>query len=128
MQRFTANHPSVASIDAQLADLQREQSQLNARVATVPNTQQAAGRLLRDVDVNTGLYMNLMTSEQQLRVLKAGQQGNVRVVDYAVVAEQQSSRRSSLSSARRRTGLASGRRSRAPPTRTQSRSGRHARG
>ncbi|MDP9154254.1 MAG: polysaccharide biosynthesis tyrosine autokinase [Pseudomonadota bacterium] len=88
MQRFTANHPSVASIDAQLADLQREQSQLNARVATVPNTQQAAGRLLRDVDVNTGLYMNLMTSEQQLRVLKAGQQGNVRVVDYAVVAEQ----------------------------------------
>jgi tyrosine-protein kinase Etk/Wzc len=32
--------------------------------------------------------MNLMTSEQQLRVLKAGQQGNVRVVDYAVVAEQ----------------------------------------
>jgi tyrosine-protein kinase Etk/Wzc len=88
MQRFTPNHPSVASIDAQLADLQREQSQLNAKVGTVPNTQQAAGRLMRDVEVNTGLYMNLMTSEQQLRVLKAGQQGNVRVVDYAVVAEQ----------------------------------------
>lgn len=88
MQRFTPNHPSVASIDAQLADLQREQNQLNAKVLMVPDTQQAAGRLMRDVDVNTGLYMNLMTSEQQLRVLKAGQQGNVRVVDYAVVPEQ----------------------------------------
>jgi tyrosine-protein kinase Etk/Wzc len=88
MQRFTPNHPLVAAVDAQLADLQREQNQLNAKVATVPDTQQAAGRLMRDVGVNTGLYMNLTASEQQLRVLKAGQQGNVRVVDYAVVAEQ----------------------------------------
>lgn len=88
MQRFTPNHPLVAAIDAQLADLQREQDKLNAKVSTVPNTQQAAGRLMRDVDVNTGLYMSLMTSEQQLRILKAGQQGNVRVVDYAVISEQ----------------------------------------
>ena len=88
LQRFTPNHPSVAAIDAQLADLQREQNQLTAKVSSVPDTQQAAVRLMRDVNVNTGLYMNLMTSAQQLQILKAGQQGNVRVVDYAVVAEQ----------------------------------------
>jgi tyrosine-protein kinase Etk/Wzc len=88
LQRFTPSHPSVAAIDAQLADLQREQDQLTAKVSSLPDTQQAAVRLMRDVNVNTGLYMNLMTSAQQLQVLKAGQQGNVRVVDYAVVAEQ----------------------------------------
>jgi tyrosine-protein kinase Etk/Wzc len=88
LQRFTPNHPSVAAIDAQLADLQREQNQLTAKVSALPDTQQAAVRLMRDVNVNTGLYMNLMTSAQQLQILKAGQQGNVRVVDYAVVAEQ----------------------------------------
>jgi len=88
LQRFTPSHPSVAAIDAQLADLQREQNQLTAKVSSLPDTQQAAVRLMRDVNVNTGLYMNLMTSAQQLQILKAGQQGNVRVVDYAVVAEQ----------------------------------------
>ena len=88
LQRFTPGHPLVAAIDAQLADLQREQNQLTAKVSSLPDTQQAAVRLMRDVNVNTGLYMNLMTSAQQLQVLKAGQQGNVRVVDYAVVAEQ----------------------------------------
>jgi tyrosine-protein kinase Etk/Wzc len=87
LQRFTPNHPSVAAIDAQLADLQREQNQLTTKVSAAPDTQQAAGRLMRDVEVDTGLYMNLMTSAQQLRVLQAGQQGNVHVVDYAVAAE-----------------------------------------
>ena len=40
-------------------------------------------RLLRDVHVNTELYTNLLNSAQQLRMAKAGQVGNVRVVDFA---------------------------------------------
>lgn len=88
LQRFTPTHPAVMAIDAQLADLRRQQTSLDAQVASLPNTQQAAVRLLRDVDINSGLYTNLMDSAQQLGVLKAGQLGNVRVVDYAVTAEQ----------------------------------------
>ncbi|RDJ99497.1 polysaccharide biosynthesis tyrosine autokinase [Paraburkholderia lacunae] len=88
LQRFTPTHPSVAALDAQMADLQRQQAQLNAKVASLPNTQQAAVRFTRDVEINTGLYTNLMDSAQQLRVLKAGQLGNVRVVDYAVTTEE----------------------------------------
>ena len=88
LQRFTATHPSVTAIDAQLADLRRQQAQLGAQVATLPNTQQSAARLMRDVDINSDLYTNLMGNAEQLGVLKAGQLGNVRVVDYAVTAEE----------------------------------------
>ncbi|WGS53980.1 polysaccharide biosynthesis tyrosine autokinase [Paraburkholderia sp. D15] len=88
LQRFTPTHPSVTALEAQLADLRRRQNVLDAKIAALPNTQQAAVRLLREVDINSGLYTNLMDSAQQLGVLKAGQLGNVRVVDYAVTAEQ----------------------------------------
>jgi tyrosine-protein kinase Etk/Wzc len=88
LQRFTPSHPSVAAVDQQLAGLQREQDQLGSKVTTLPDTQQTAVRLMRDVSINTALYVNLMNSAQQLRVLKAGQQGDVHIVDSAVMAEQ----------------------------------------
>lgn len=88
LQRFTPTHPSVIAIDAQLSDLRHQQDQLAGQVAALPNTQQGAVRLMRDVDINSGLYTSLMANAQQLDVLKAGQLGNVRVVDYAVTAEE----------------------------------------
>ncbi|ASW02731.1 polysaccharide biosynthesis tyrosine autokinase [Paraburkholderia aromaticivorans] len=86
-QRYTAEHPSVQAIDAQIVDLQRRQGVFNAKVAALPNVQQQALRLLRDVKVDTDLYTKLLDSAQQLHVLKAGQLGNVHTVDYAEVAE-----------------------------------------
>jgi tyrosine-protein kinase Etk/Wzc len=75
------------AIDAQVADLKRQEDQLNTKVSELPATQQTAVRLMRDVDINTALYTNLMNSAQQLRVLKAGQQGDAHIVDYAEAAE-----------------------------------------
>lgn len=82
-QRFTASHPAVAALDAQIAQLQSAQSQMTKDVAALPGTEQTALRLLRDVRVDTELYTNMLNSAQQLRVAKAGQIGNVRVVDFA---------------------------------------------
>ncbi|HTH59781.1 MAG TPA: polysaccharide biosynthesis tyrosine autokinase [Paraburkholderia sp.] len=82
-QRFTAKHPAVAALDAQIATLQGQQSTLTRNVAGLPDTEQTAVRLLRDVHVNTELYTNLLNSEQQLRVARAGQVGDVRIVDFA---------------------------------------------
>ncbi|KFX66743.1 protein tyrosine kinase [Burkholderia sp. K24] len=87
VQRFTAVHPSVAAIDAQMGELQQQQNTFDRKVVAMPDIQQQALRLMRDVQVNTDLYTKLLDSTQQLRVLKAGQLGNVRTVDYAVVAE-----------------------------------------
>jgi tyrosine-protein kinase Etk/Wzc len=82
-QRFTASHPAVAALDAQIAQLQGALGQMSKSVAAMPDTEQTALRLLRDVRVDTELYTNLLNSAQQLRVVKAGQVGNVRVVDFA---------------------------------------------
>ncbi|RKT26189.1 tyrosine-protein kinase Etk/Wzc [Paraburkholderia sp. RAU2J] len=82
-QRFTASHPMVAALDAQIAALQGAQTNMNRSVAVMPDTEQTAMQLLRDVRVNTELYTNLLNSAQQLRMAKAGQTGSVRVVDFA---------------------------------------------
>ncbi|KVF27680.1 protein tyrosine kinase [Burkholderia vietnamiensis] len=87
-QRFTAEHPAVAALTAQIAALNAQQEQLNKRVLTLPDTEQSALRLLRDVRVNTELYTSLLDNAQQLRIVKAGQVGNVRVVDFAVAADE----------------------------------------
>lgn len=88
IQRYTPSHPAVAAIDARIAELEHQQDQYEEQVSGLPQTQQDALRLMRDVKVNTDLYMKLLDSTQQLRVLKAGQLGNVRTVDLAVVPEQ----------------------------------------
>ncbi|MPW20868.1 polysaccharide biosynthesis tyrosine autokinase [Paraburkholderia sp. CNPSo 3157] len=87
VQRFADGHPSVTAIDVQLADLRKQQQMLDAQVAALPDTQRTALGLERDVEINTQLYTKLMDSAQQLRVMRAGQQGNARIVDLAVVAE-----------------------------------------
>jgi tyrosine-protein kinase Etk/Wzc len=87
VQRFTASHPAVVAVDARIAELESQQTRYEKQVAVLPDTQQQALRLMRDVKVNTDLYMKLLDSTQQLRVLKAGQLGNVRTVDYAIVPE-----------------------------------------
>src|SRR3546814_13974934 len=43
---------------------------------------------MQDVKVNGELYVNLLNSAQQLRLVKEGKIGNVRVVDTAVVPGQ----------------------------------------
>ena len=86
-QRFMPSHPAVAALDAQIAQLKGAQTEMTKSVAVLPDTEQTALRLLRDVRVDTELYTNMLNSAQQLRVAKAGQIGNVRVVDFAEVPD-----------------------------------------
>jgi tyrosine-protein kinase Etk/Wzc len=81
---FTPSHPMVIGLDRQIERLNNELSQLNEQVRDLPTTQQEVLRLIRDVEVNTVLYTYLLNTAQELRVVKAGTVGNVRVIDYAV--------------------------------------------
>lgn len=85
--QFTAAHPVIQTLDAQIAAVTKEIAGLTSKVKTLPNTEQDLLRLTRDVKVNSQLYINLMTSAQQLRLVKEGKVGNVRVVDAPVVPE-----------------------------------------
>jgi tyrosine-protein kinase Etk/Wzc len=81
---FTAEHPTVIALDRQIQRMSVELEALNEQVRDLPMTQQELLRLIRDVEVNTALYTSLLDTAQELRVVKAGTIGNVRVIDYAV--------------------------------------------
>ena len=49
----------------------------------MPLTQQEVSRLQEEVAVNSEVYTNMLNNIQQLRVVRAGEVGNVRIVDYA---------------------------------------------
>ena len=85
--QFTAAHPVIQTLDAQIAAVSKEIAGLTSKVKTLPNVEQDLLRLTRDVKVNSELYLNLLTSSQQLRLVKEGKVGNVRVVDAPVVPE-----------------------------------------
>ena len=81
---FTSNHPMVIGLDRQIDRLNAELAELSEQVRDLPTTQQEVLRLIRDVEVNTVLYTSLLNTAQELRVVKAGTVGNVRIIDYAV--------------------------------------------
>ena len=86
--RFTAEHPAIQTIDAQIKTLKAELVTLGGKSKTFPNLEQDLLRLTRDVKVNSELYTGLLNNYQQLRLVKEGKVGNVRVVDVAAVPEQ----------------------------------------
>ena len=85
--RFTGEHPSIQTVDAQIARINAEIGSLSSRVKAFPNVEQDLLRLTRDVKLNNELYVSLLNSSQQLRLVKEGKVGNVRVVDVAAVPE-----------------------------------------
>jgi tyrosine-protein kinase Etk/Wzc len=77
----------VQAIDAQVQDLSSQINTLDRRTKNFPNVEQDLLRLMRDVKVNSELYTSLLNSFQQLRLVKEGKVGNVRIVDVAAVPE-----------------------------------------
>lgn len=86
--RFTAAHPSVQTLDSQIAALRSDMGNIQERIKGLPALQQEAVRMERDVKVNTELYQSLLNNALQLRLVKEGKIGNVRVLDEAVVPTQ----------------------------------------
>ena len=85
--RFTPQHPSIQTIDAQINAINRQLATFDSKAKTLPNVEQDLLRLTRDLKVNNELYVSLLNSSQQLRLVKEGKVGNVRVVDVAAVPE-----------------------------------------
>ena len=85
--RFTAQHPSVQTIDAQIKSINVELGNLASKVKLFPTIEQDLLRLTRDLKVNNELYVSLLNSSQQLRLVKEGKVGNVRIVDVAAAPE-----------------------------------------
>ncbi|MEO6698751.1 MAG: GNVR domain-containing protein, partial [Paraperlucidibaca sp.] len=80
---LTAEHPSVQVLDKQISALQAQRGQFLGRVDKLPKTQQELLRLTRDLQVSQELYTQLLNNAQQLKVVRAGTVGNVRIIDSA---------------------------------------------
>ena len=85
--RFTPEHPTIKTLDTQIAAWNREIDSLNARVHRMPAVQQDALRLERDVKVNNEAYQSLRNNALQLQLIREGKVGNVRLIDEAVAPE-----------------------------------------
>ena len=82
--KYTPDHPLMAEINAQVASLNEKTAELNQSIKKLPETQRLYLQIYRDVKVNTELYTSLLNSYQQLKIAKAGEIGNVRIIDTAV--------------------------------------------
>ena len=83
--KYTAEHPAMREINAQISALNKQISGLNETLKQLPDLQRRYLQLYREVEVKTQLYTALLNSYQQLRIAKAGEIGNVRIVDTAVL-------------------------------------------
>ncbi|AXQ23918.1 polysaccharide biosynthesis tyrosine autokinase [Acinetobacter wuhouensis] len=82
--KYTPDHPLMTEINAQLAAISKKSTELGQAIKRLPETQRLYLQLYRDVKVNTELYTELLNSYQQLKIVKAGEIGNVRVIDTAI--------------------------------------------
>lgn len=84
---YTPEHPSYKAVLDKLAVLENAKNKINRQIADLPNTQQEVIRLTRDVDTNQATYIQLLSKQQELNILRASAQGNVRVIDHAYTPE-----------------------------------------
>ncbi|MDU6101164.1 MAG: polysaccharide biosynthesis tyrosine autokinase, partial [Acinetobacter sp.] len=82
--KYTAEHPAMREINGQLAAINKQIGDLNSTLKQLPDVQRQYLQLYREVEVKTQLYTALLNSYQQLRIAKAGEIGNVRIVDTAI--------------------------------------------
>ncbi len=89
MRLFKAEHPNVQTIVKQQNRVRAELAQLKKNAEKMPLTQQEVKRLQEEVAVNNEVYTNMLNNIQQLRVVRAGEVGNVRIVDFAQIEQSQ---------------------------------------
>jgi tyrosine-protein kinase Etk/Wzc len=85
--RYLPEHPNMQALAGMQAQAQIELERVNTAIRRLPLVEQDALRLARDMKVSTDLYTNLLQSVQQLRLVKAGKVGTVRLIDEAYLPE-----------------------------------------
>lgn len=83
LRLYREDHPSVTAVDAQIHDIETEILGSDRVVKNLPLTQQATGKIARDIDVNMALYSAILNNIQQLQVVQGGEAGSARIVDPA---------------------------------------------
>lgn len=82
-QKYTRDHPAYKALLDKRQTLLDEKKKVNKRIENLPETQKQILSLQRDVQVNQQIYVQLLNKVEELKVVKAGTVGNVRIIDSA---------------------------------------------
>jgi tyrosine-protein kinase Etk/Wzc len=95
-QRFTDTHPALQSLQDKLQKLKAERASLELKLRGLPEQEITTIRMMRDAKVASELYVMLLNKSEELRVVKSGMIGNVRILDPALVPSTPASPRKGL--------------------------------
>lgn len=84
---YTKDHPDYIALADRLRVLEKSRDDINKQISGLPTTEQEVIRLTRDVETNQATYVQLLNKQQEMNILQASSQGNVRVIDQAAAAE-----------------------------------------
>ncbi len=82
---YTNDHPTMLAIIQKQERLSKEIAKEDAVIKDLPMTQQELLQLQQDVTINNELYTSILNNIQQLNMVRAGEIGNVRIVDTACI-------------------------------------------
>ncbi|MEF8943524.1 MAG: polysaccharide biosynthesis tyrosine autokinase, partial [Desulfohalobiaceae bacterium] len=85
-RKYNSKHPMVQSLQDKKRQLQEQKTTLQSSMKRLPKTQRRLLELKRKVKVHTDLYTSLLNKAQEIKLLKAGELGDVRIVDSAVAS------------------------------------------
>lgn len=83
-QRFTESHPALLSIKEKEEKLRAERAAMEVKMRGLPAQMLDSVRLKRDSKVASELYFLILNKAQELKVVKSGTIGNVRILDTAL--------------------------------------------
>lgn len=81
---YTEEHPLVIQINDQLSVLNARKEEINNTVAELPEIQREFLQLSEDVGINREIYLTMLKNYEQLKIVKAGQIGYVRIIDLPI--------------------------------------------
>lgn len=84
-QKYTQESLQIKDVNTTIEKLTQEKEKYVKKLKTLPNADQIALNLMRDVDIQNQIYINLVEKIQQFELLKAGTVGDLSVVSYAFV-------------------------------------------
>ncbi|RZF30050.1 polysaccharide biosynthesis tyrosine autokinase [Paraburkholderia sp. UYCP14C] len=82
---YAPGYPGIQALDQQIGMLTSTLGTLSQKQNALPDLEQDAVRLTRDVTVDNELYVGMLNNLQQLKLVRAGKVGTVRLIDSPVV-------------------------------------------
>lgn len=82
---YTRQHPASIALSNQIGQVEGLKAALQNKIKALPETQQELLRLTRDMQVSSQTYTLVLNKSQEQDIIRAGNIGNVRIIDNADV-------------------------------------------